>query len=136
MSEIIAWLSDHSTFSPHGYCLLWEPSLIWAEAIADVVIAIAYVTIPLMLLYFVGKRRDIAFPSAFVLFALFILFCGSTHILEALTFWVPLYDLETALKAVTALVSVATAVALWYWMPQIIALPSPAHVEALNANSS
>jgi signal transduction histidine kinase len=136
MSQLIAWLFDYSTFTPHGFCLLWDPSLIWAEAGADLVIAIAYITIPLMLLYFVGKRRDLAFPSAFILFALFILFCGSTHILEALTFWLPLYDLETALKVLTALVSVATAVALWSWMPQILALPSPAHVQALNADLS
>ncbi len=132
MHAVLAWLFDTNTLTPHGFCLLWRPDLIWSSVVADSIVAASYFSIPVALTVFVLKRRDLAFPWVFVLFSGFILLCGSTHIMEAVTFWVPAYGLETALKIATALVSFATAAALWPMMPRALALPSVATLTRLN----
>jgi PAS domain S-box-containing protein len=93
---------------------------------------LAYLAIPLALVHFVRRRRDLVYKPVFWLFAAFILLCGTTHWLDLLTIWVPAYPVEALLKVATALVSVATAAALWPLMPHLLALPSPAQVQAAN----
>jgi len=48
----LSWLLDAATLTPHGFCLLWDPRLIWAFALSDAGIALAYFTIPLALAIF------------------------------------------------------------------------------------
>ncbi len=133
MAGLIAWLLDRTTFTPHGFCLLWNPALLWAETLADASIALAYFSIPLALIVFVARRSDLAFPWIFALFGAFILLCGSTHVMEAATLWLPLYHLQTVLKLLTAGVSVATAISLWPLMPRALELPSMSRLRTLNA---
>jgi signal transduction histidine kinase len=120
------WLSDPSGLTAHGFCLLWEPGLIWLHAVSDAAIGLAYFTIPLALAVFVSRRRDLVFKPVFVLFAAFIMLCGTGHWLDLLTLWVPAYRLEGSVKAATAAVSIVTAITLWKLMPQALLLPSPA----------
>jgi signal transduction histidine kinase/CheY-like chemotaxis protein len=127
------WLFDPAGLTPHGFCLLWDPGLIWAYAISDLSIGVAYFTIPLALAIFAQRRRDMAFRPIFLLFAAFIFLCGTTHFLDVLTLWVPAYGLQAGVKAVTAIVSIVTAIALWKLLPQALAFPSPAQLEAANA---
>ena len=74
-------------FTPHGFCLAWDPGLIWLQAGSDLLIALAYYSIPAALLVFLRRRTDLAFRGVFVLFAAFILACGTTHILSIVTLW-------------------------------------------------
>ena len=127
------WLVNPSGLTPHGYCLLWDPGLIWTYAISDIGIGVAYFTIPLALAVFVRRRSDVVFRPIFWLFAAFILLCGLSHWLDVLTLWVPAYGLEAVIKAMTASVSLVTAVGLWWLMPQALALPSPAQLREANA---
>ncbi|MGY3621204.1 response regulator [Bradyrhizobium sp. USDA 10063] len=121
-------LLDSSTLSPHGICLLWEPGLIWLHVISDAMIAAAYFSIPVALAIFVSKRRDVAFGWVFWAFALFILFCGFTHVLSIVTLWVPIYGIEGIVKLLTAAASIVTAVMLWPLLPKLLALPSPSQL--------
>jgi PAS domain S-box-containing protein len=127
-----SWLFNPAGLTPHGFCLLWEPWLIRTYAISDIAIGVAYLTIPIYLLVFARRRRDLAFRPIFLLFAAFILLCGTTHLLDVVTLWQPAYGLEAIVKVATALVSVTTAVALWWLMPIALRLPSPAQWEATN----
>jgi len=115
--------------APHGYCLLWDPRLIWTHVLADAVIAAAYFSIPVALWLFLKRRRDVEAGWVIGLFATFILACGTTHILSILVLWVPVYGLEGAVKGLTALVSLITAVALWPMLPKLVALPSPRQLQ-------
>ena len=126
-------MSDLAQFTPHGFCLAWQPGLVWLEAVSDLLIAAAYFAIPAALLVFLRRRADLAFRPVFALFAAFILACGATHVLGAITLWVPLYWLDGGLKALTAVLSVATAAALWPLLPKALALPSPAALRQANA---
>jgi signal transduction histidine kinase/ActR/RegA family two-component response regulator len=133
LSALSEWLFGASGLAPHGFCLLWEPGLIWLYAISDTVIALAYFSIPLALVI-IGKRRsDLVFRPLLWLFAAFILLCGTTHWLDLATLWAPLYGLQGLVKAATAIASIFTAIALWLALPNFLALPSLAQLRQANA---
>jgi hypothetical protein len=52
-------------FQPHGFCYQGNTGLVWLDAISDRLIASAYFTIPITLLHFIRKRRDILFSWMF-----------------------------------------------------------------------
>lgn len=120
-------------FMPHGHCYLWKAELVWVHVISDLLIALAYASIPAALIYFVIQRRDLVFNWVFVLFGVFILACGATHVMAIAAVWEPAYYLQAAVKVLTAIASVATAIALWPLMPKLLALPSPAQLQAVNS---
>lgn len=93
-------------FMPYGYCYLWNMPLVWLHVISDSLIALAYFAIPAVLLWFVRKRRDLPFSWMFVLFGVFIVACGSTHLMEVWNLWHADYWLAGAIKAITAAASV------------------------------
>ena len=120
------------SFIPHGHCYLWKPWLVGLHVVSDSLIALAYYSIPVSLVYFVNKRRDLPFDWIFLLFGAFIVACGTTHILEVWTLWHPNYWLSGFIKAITAVISLCTAVLLVPLIPKALALPSPAQLEAAN----
>src|SRR5258708_30990102 len=102
MSEFLGKLFS-SDFMPHGYCYLWNPGLVWLNAVSDGLIALSYYVIPLMLIYFVRRRRELPFHWMFLIFSLFIFGCGTTHLFEVWTLWHGTYRLATVIKAFSAL---------------------------------
>ncbi|MEH2451467.1 ATP-binding protein [Nostoc sp.] len=119
-------------FIPHGHCYLWQTGLVWLHIISDATIALAYYSIPFLLIYFISKRKDVPFNGVFLLFGAFIIVCGTGHLMEIWTLWHPDYWIAGALKALTAIISIYTAFALFFLMPQALTLPSPAQLEAIN----
>jgi PAS domain S-box-containing protein len=111
-------------FMPHGYCYMWNPGLVWLHVISDSLIALSYFTIPITLLWFVRKRRDLPFSWMFGLFGVFIVACGATHVMEVWNLWHAEYWLAGVLKAVTAVASVATAILLAWLVPKALKLPN------------
>ncbi len=117
---------DNYAFMPHGMCYLWRPDVLALHVISDGLITLAYFSIPFTLLYFVRRRRDLEFNWMFVCFAVFIVACGTTHLMEIVTVWKPEYWVSGTIKAITALASVPTAILLIRLIPQALAIPSPA----------
>src|SRR3982074_3735735 len=132
MPSYLSWLFSPQDYMPHGMCFLWQPELIALHVASDSAIALAYYSIPIALSYFVLKRTDLAFPGIFVLTSLFILACGTTHVMGVWTLWYPDYRFDGGVKAITALLSVGTAIAIWKVMPLALALPSTAQLERAN----
>ncbi|MBD2563733.1 MULTISPECIES: PAS domain S-box protein [Nostoc] len=132
MMEFLNNFFSTSQFIPHGHCYLWKPGLVWLHLVSDVLTGLAYYSIPVMLVYFVRKRRDVPFGWIFLMFGAFIVACGTTHLMDVWTLWHPTYWLSGLLKAITAFVSVLTAVQLVPLIPQALTLPSPAQLEAAN----
>lgn len=133
MKEFLENFCSPVGFMPHGHCYLWEPGLLWLHILSDALIAAAYFSIPFTLLYFVRKRRDLEFNWMFICFAVFIIACGATHLMEIWVVWHPSYWLSGSVKALTALVSVPTAVLLVKLVPKALRLPSPAALREANA---
>jgi signal transduction histidine kinase/CheY-like chemotaxis protein len=119
-------------FQPHGICLLWRADVFWAHLASDAVISLSYLSIPLAIIYFAMRRPDLRFSWVLYLFGAFIVACGATHVFGIWTMFVPDYGVEAVVKVVTAAVSLATGVALWPLMPKMLAVPSPAMLEAQN----
>jgi len=118
-----------SNYLPHAYCYLGKPGLVWTHVIADSLIGLSYSAISGTLVYLVHKgRRKIPFPWMFLAFGLFIVACGSTHFVEVVTVWIPVYVLSASLKVLTALASVVTAVLLPFTVPPILSLMHAAKV--------
>jgi signal transduction histidine kinase/CheY-like chemotaxis protein len=132
-AKLSEWLFGASDLAPHGYCLLWEPGLVWLYAISDAAIGLAYFSIPLALVVIGRRRGDLVFRPMLWLFAAFILLCGATHWLDVVTLWTPLYGLQGAVKAATALASFATAVAMWGTLSSFLSLPSAHQLREANA---
>jgi signal transduction histidine kinase len=128
---MLQWLLE-SDFMPHGHCFLWRPDILWVHVLSDAVIALAYFSIPVTLLYFARKRRDLPFRWVFALFAAFIVLCGVTHVLSIVTIWTPVYAFEGVIKAITAVVSIFTALGLIPLVPEALSLPSRAQLEVAN----
>jgi PAS domain S-box-containing protein len=123
--ELFTNLLSPSDFMPHGYCYLWNTRLVGLHLVSDSLIALAYFSIPVTLIYFIRKRRDLPFNWMFVCFGVFILACGATHIMEVWNLWHADYWLSGLIKVVTALASVSTAILFVRLIPRALALPSP-----------
>ena len=132
MASFIWEFLSKEGFQPHGMCLLWRSDVFWAHSWPDAAIALAYLSIPLAIVYFAFRRPDIAYGWILYLFGTFIVACGITHLFGIWTMWVPDYGVEAAVKIGTAAVSLATAVALWPLMPKLLAVPSPRLLEQKN----
>jgi PAS domain S-box-containing protein len=117
-------------FMPHGFCYLWNPRILWLHVISDGLIALSYYCIPLILIYFIRKHRNLPFNHVFWMFSGFILACGTTHVFEVWNVWHGDYFLAGAAKALTATISVLTAAMLVPLAPQAFSLPGKIKMQA------
>lgn len=127
--EFLSRLFDTSDFPPRWYCGNWTEGHGWLHIISDLGIWSAYFAIPLALASFLMRRKDLPFRGIFVLFAAFILLCGSTHLMEAILFWWPAYRTAGLLKLITAVVSWGTVLALIRVAPLVFAMRTPEELE-------
>lgn len=101
-------------------------------ASSDLLIATSYYLVPVFLVMFVWKRTELVSNGMFLMFSAFILACGTTHLMAIWTLWELVYWLDASVKAVTAGLSVATAVAVGPVIPKALALPNATELEDVN----
>ncbi|MFG1495475.1 ATP-binding protein [Saccharospirillum sp. HFRX-1] len=131
MASISTYFQDIQ-FMPHGMCFLWRPDLLILHAGSDLLIALAYYSIPLALLVLWRQRPNFEYSWMFKLFALFIVACGTTHFLAVWNIWNGNYYIQGVVKLLTAVVSVVTAILLWPLLPRLMQIPSPAELAERN----
>jgi PAS domain S-box-containing protein len=127
--DYLSKLFDTSGLPPRWQCGDWTAGHGWLHILSDLGVWSAYFAIPCILIYFVLRRRDVPFPWVFWLFGAFILACGTTHLMEAIIFWQPLYRLAGVIKLATAVVSWVTVAALVPVIPKALAMPTPEQLE-------
>lgn len=132
MFEWLQLLFSTSGFMPHGHCYLWKPELLWMNVISDTVIFLSYSAIPVAIAIFAHKRKDMPFSWVLILFSVFIITCGFTHLIAVVTVWQPAYWIAAIMKVVTAVASILTAIVLFPLLPKALALPSPAMLQTAN----
>jgi len=103
--------------------------LLLADSIANTLIVFSYYFIPYALAYFVWRRNDLKFRWILLMFSALILACGTLRSLSILLHWQPFYWLDAILKAITAIISIVTAIYLMRVIPQALRLPSPVALE-------
>jgi signal transduction histidine kinase len=131
--EPLKKLFDTESFMPHGHCYFWDSSVVWTHVISDLAIALAYYSIPLVLVYFARKRHDLPYRWLFTLFGAFIIACGTTHVMAIITVWKPFYWVDGIIKVITAILSIGTAILTVKIIPQALQLRSPAELEKANS---
>jgi signal transduction histidine kinase/CheY-like chemotaxis protein len=123
VSDIFSNPFDTSGFPARWHCGTWSSELGWLHILSDIAIFGAYTAIPCVLAFFTIRRTDIPFPKVIWLFVSFIFACGTTHLIEAVIFWQPVYRFAGWVKLFTALVSWGTVVALVQIVPQVLHFP-------------
>ncbi|MFN8345169.1 MAG: ATP-binding protein [Spirosomataceae bacterium] len=122
MNEVIEFFSGlfaTDKWPPRWFCGEWSDFHGWLYISSDLMIWIAYFLIPIIILqYFADKREVIKFTKVYLLFATFILLCGSTHFMDAMMFWIPMYRLNALVRLATGVVSLFTVYHLFKILPQ------------------
>jgi hypothetical protein len=135
MTEIIEFfqkLLDTADWPPRWVCGNWSDFHGWLYIGSDIAIWLAYFILPVVIIWFVTKRPNVPFLPVFWLFAAFILFCGSTHLIDAVIFWSPVYRLSALVKFMTAIISFATVFALIRDLPKLLDAKAPIDVSSEN----
>lgn len=127
----MAGFFDYSGFPARWHCGDWPPLLGWLTIVSDAVIFAAYTAIPITIFLYVRRRKEVLFPQLFWLFCAFIFSCGTTHLIETVIFWQPIYPVQAVLKAFTAVISVAAVIGTARILPAALAVPG---LVALNRN--
>src|SRR5215472_3643194 len=111
-----------SPLMPHAVCWNQDQNLIWTMAVSNAVTFLSYFTLCATLLYLARKTRGaIAKDWNFLLvgFGIFIVACGSTHLLEVITTWVPVFWIDAWTNIFTAVFSAYVAVELARKAPEL-----------------
>jgi tellurite resistance protein TehA-like permease len=116
----------------HGVCYLWDARMVWLHVISDALIAFSYYCIPVVLIYFIRKKRDLPFDKIFWMFGAFILACGTTHLMEIWNVWHGSYLIAEMVNAITAMVSVLTAAMLVSLVWKMVKLPGRNSLQEMN----
>lgn len=128
--EFFAKLFNADDWPARWYCGTWAEFHGWLYILSDVAIWAAYFVIPVFLIQFIRKKPNIPLPTVFWLFGAFILFCGLTHLMDAIIFWWPNYRLSALLRMLTAIVSWITVIAIYKYMPVALRLRTSEDFEA------
>ena len=124
-----------NNFIPHGHCYLWKPGLVWLHLTSDVVTTLAYYSVAVAIVYFTNERKDLPAHTVMLLVGFFFIFalCGTTHLMEVVTLWHPIYWVSGLIKAVTGAWSFYTFTFLLIpLIPVALDAPSPAQLALTN----
>lgn len=128
--EFFEKLLDTSDWPPRWQCGKWSDFHGWLFIISDLLVWSAYFAIPLIIIRYISRRQDARFFRLYFFFAGFILACGATHLIDAVTFWYPAYRLNALFRFSTGVLSWITVIYLIRLLPVAFSLRSSSQLEA------
>ncbi len=132
ITHFFSTLLDTKSFPARWQCGDWSTFHGWLYILSDLTTWLAYFAIPSILLFFIYERKQSArYHKIVVYFILFILFCGATHLLDAIIFWIPVYKLSALIRFSTAIISMVTVFSLVSVMPEAMKYKSPAETDKI-----
>ncbi len=129
LTDFFTHLFDYSSWPPRWNCGKWSGFHGWLYIISDLLIWAAYFAIPFIIIKYITKKHDAKFVRLYFLFASFILACGSTHFLDAIAFWFPLYRLSALMRFITSIISWVTVFYLYKLLPVAFSLKTAQQLE-------
>jgi hypothetical protein len=120
--EFFQNLLSTSDWPPRWLCGKWSEFHGWLYIFSDIIIWLAYFIIPVTIIWFIQKQRNLSFLPVFWLFGAFILLCGTTHLLDAVIFWWPAYRISALVRFMTAIVSMVTIFAIIRDLPKALSI--------------
>ena len=127
--EFFKGLLSTADWPPRWHCGNWSDFHGWLYIISDLLVWSAYFAIPLLIIKYISKRKEVKFHRIYFLFAAFILACGCTHFLDAVAFWYPAYRLNAVVLFITGVVSWVTVYYLIKLLPQAFSMKSSEQLE-------
>ncbi|MGI9519365.1 MAG: response regulator [Pirellulaceae bacterium] len=128
MWNFFGGMFDTTGFPARWYCgdaWMQQPWLGWLHIFADLATFLAYYAVPIVVMYFVARHKNVKFPPIFYVFLGLIFFsCGTVHLVEAGIFQWPIYRFSGLMKALTALVSCIGVLVLVRILPKALELKS------------
>ncbi len=121
-----------TAFVPQGDHYQWRADILWLNVVSDAFIAAAYLIISAGLYLVLRRKPDTPYRTLIILFSLFILACGVTHLVSIWTVWHGHYGFWGIAKATTAAISIVTAIALILWLSKITTLKSSEELQFMN----
>ncbi|KAK0581056.1 hypothetical protein LWI29_009410 [Acer saccharum] len=121
------WLQSCWTMECDCFDSQWpsEELVVKYQYISDVLIALAYFSIPLEIIYFVQKSAFFPYRWVLMQFGAFIVLCGATHFINLWTFFMhskTVAVVMTVAKVSCAIVSCATALLLVHIIPDLLSV--------------
>ena len=107
---------------PHAVCWAADPKLVWTMVAANFVTFLSYFSLCVTLLFIVRRTSGIIARdwAWFVIgFAMFIVACGSTHLMDVVTTWISVFWIDAWSVIVTAILSAYVAIMLIRRAPHI-----------------
>jgi signal transduction histidine kinase len=106
-------MSHPALLVPHSVCWAAAPHLIWTMVVTNAITFLSYTSICITLLVMAWRTQRVILRDwgyFAVGFALFIVACGSTHLLEVITTWNPIFWVDAWTNIVTAVLSAWVAI--------------------------
>src|ERR1700761_5025964 len=129
VTDFFKGLFDTSLWPPRWHCGQWSSFHGWLYITSDLLIFSAYFAIPIIIVRYIATRANTRFHTVYFLFAAFILLCGFTHLLDAITFWFPVYRFNALARFITGIVSWVTVFYLIKLLPVAFSLKSAEELE-------
>ena len=121
-----------SAFGINGILVPWGTET-WLHISADALIAVAFAGLAFVFFRFLRQRKDLSRSEpSLILFIVLLGLSAATHVAEAYSLWQPVHLVSGLLKALTALVSVLTAVAVWPLLPRLLKVPLSRTLQEIN----
>lgn len=98
---------------PHAVCWRQDPTLIWTMVFTNAITFLSYFIICITLFYLARKTRGAVkreWAIFLIGFGIFIVACGSTHLMEVITTWIPVFWVDAWTNIITAVFSAYVAV--------------------------
>jgi chemotaxis family two-component system sensor kinase Cph1 len=121
-TDFFSRIFDTSDWPPRWHCGTWSDFHGWMYIVSDLMIWASYFAIPILLVRMIKGKPDIPFPKIIWLFVAFIVFCGLTHLMDAIIFWWPAYRLSALIRLTTGVISAFTVYALYKIIPLVFSL--------------
>ena len=109
---MISLFSNHSLSM--GYCYVWQPELVWLNALSDIIIMLACIIIPAVICYklYITKTKT-SHKWLLIGFILLMGLMSVIHLLTLISIWYPLYYIEVIFKICMAALLLAAAVLIF-----------------------
>lgn len=117
-------LFDSSSWTPRWQSGHWDSLTGWLYIVSDLAIALAYISIPIFIFKYIGRKKGAQFIRLYYLFAAFLLCSSFTYLLSAYAFWNPLYRLSALVRFITGFLSWVAVYYIAKYLPRAFALPS------------
>jgi len=131
MLQFLNIMSFNHNFILQGGCCQWQPQLMGLHAVSDLLIALAYYSIPAILTYYYARKQgDVPLSRGFLLLGAWFFCAGTTQLMQ---FWMLVHPsewLSSSLAAVTAVISLWAVASLIPWVPQMLAKAGAASLPA------